>query len=321
MYKLSIVIPIYNTSKYLDQCFNSIRIQRYENYEVILVNDGSTDNSEKICLDITKKDKRFKYFKKTNGGLSSARNVGLDRAEGDFIWFIDSDDYIEKDSFEIIVKSIITYNADVIICGRYKDYGNKKNKVFESKKDKTYKQRTVIYEMLSGRKMDFSSCDKIFRKELWGSVRFPLGITSEDMVAIPKVIKKSNIIVKIKECLYYYRYTPNSITTAAFNSHTFDTLDILNDFETEFSSKKVKESLSFDSFKITQYLYYIQKLIFLNNEKRDKLNFWKYVSFFRKKLVIILLNPHIKFKTKINVVLAICPKIYKYYLEKKNEIK
>lgn len=317
MYKLSIIIPIYNTSKFLDQCLNSINNQKYNNYEIILVNDGSTDNSEQICLEFCEKNDRFKYYKKTNGGSSSARNFGLSKATGDFISFIDSDDYIENDSFEILVNSIVKYNADIIIFGRYKDYGNKKIKVFASKKDKVYKPNKVICEMLSGKNMDFSSWDKIYKKELWEDIEFPLGITGEDIVTIPKVIEKANKIIKIKECLYNYRYTPNSLTTSSYNSHTFDTLEILKEFENIFMKGNFAEKLSLNSFKVTQYMFYIQKLVFLNEDERINLNMKKYVNYLRKKIIIIFLNPYIKFKTKINVMLALSPEKYKSYLEKK----
>lgn len=320
MYKLSIIIPIYNSSNYLEQCLQSIQNQSYKNYEVILVNDGSTDDSETICLNFCKNNNQFKYFKKNNGGSSSARNFGLKKVTGDFICFIDSDDYIEINSFETIVRAIKKYNADIIVFGRYKDYGFKKIKVFEEKKDKEYTNKDVMCEMLSGKNIDFACWDKVYKRELWDSVEFPIGLTGEDICVLPQIINKSKKIVKIKECLYNYRYTPNSITNSSYNTHTFDTLGVLHDFEIKFSKRGKKEYLSFNSFKVTQYLFYVKKLLFLDEKQRNELNFMAFLDYLRKNLLIILFNPYIKLKTKVNVFLAIEPKIYKLYLEKKNEI-
>ena len=103
---ISIVIPIYNAVKYLEECLNSIKNQTYKNFEVIMVNDGSKDDSETICKRFSEDDTRFRYFKKENGGVSSARNLGLDNVEGDYITFIDADDWIDENHLELLINSI-----------------------------------------------------------------------------------------------------------------------------------------------------------------------------------------------------------------------
>ena len=113
---ISIVVPIYNVEKYLEKCINSIIIQTYKNIEIILVNDGSTDSSGKICDIYLKIDKRIKVVHKKNGGLSDARNVGIENAKGKYIAFIDSDDFLDSDFIEILYNLIIEYNADVSCC-------------------------------------------------------------------------------------------------------------------------------------------------------------------------------------------------------------
>lgn len=110
---ISVIVPIYNVQDYLDKCINSIINQTYTNLEVILVNDGSTDDSEKICLNYMKNDGRIKYYKKINGGLADARNFGLEHATGKYIAFVDSDDYIEVAMFERMHDNITEYNADI----------------------------------------------------------------------------------------------------------------------------------------------------------------------------------------------------------------
>lgn len=103
---ISIVIPIYNAEKYLEECLNSIKNQTYKNFEVIMVNDGSKDDSETICKRFSEDDTRFRYLKKENGGVSSARNLGLDNVEGDYITFIDADDWIDENHLELLINSI-----------------------------------------------------------------------------------------------------------------------------------------------------------------------------------------------------------------------
>ena len=114
---ISIIVPIYNVEKWIDRCLSSIQKQSYEDFEVLLVDDGSSDNSDDICKNYTVRDKRFKYFKKINGGLSDARNYGIDRAEGKYLIFIDGDDYVEKNYVEKLYRTITKYATDVAICG------------------------------------------------------------------------------------------------------------------------------------------------------------------------------------------------------------
>lgn len=103
---ISIVIPIYNAEKYLEECLNSIKNQTYKNFEVIMVNDGSKDDSETICMNFLRSDSRFRYLKKENAGVSSARNVGLDNVEGDYITFIDADDWVDENYLELLIATV-----------------------------------------------------------------------------------------------------------------------------------------------------------------------------------------------------------------------
>ena len=114
---ISIIVPIYNVEKWIDRCLSSIQKQSYEDFEVLLIDDGSCDNSDDICKEYTEKDKRFKYLKKNNGGLSDARNYGIDRAKGKYLIFIDGDDYVEKNYVEKLYRAITEYTTDVAICG------------------------------------------------------------------------------------------------------------------------------------------------------------------------------------------------------------
>ena len=124
-YKVSVVVPIYNTGKYLEKCINSIRNQTYKNLEIILIDDGSTDDSKIICEKYSKVDSRIKFFSKENSGVSSTRNVGIDIATGQYILFVDSDDFIEIEMIEIMLDDIKNYNAEFSVC----EYRNLKSRI------------------------------------------------------------------------------------------------------------------------------------------------------------------------------------------------
>ena len=118
----SIIVPVYNCEQYLEKCLNSLLKQSYKNIEIILINDGSNDNSEKICLNYKKLDSRIKYYKKDNGGVSSARNLGINVCNGDYITFLDSDDYLDIDTIEFINNYINKSDIDLIRYGFIKEY-------------------------------------------------------------------------------------------------------------------------------------------------------------------------------------------------------
>ena len=112
---ISIIVPIYNVEKYLRQCLDSIMNQTYRNFECLLINDGSSDNSEDICREYVSKDSRFRYFEKENGGVSSARNLGIEHSKGEYITFIDSDDWVDSDYLEVLYNSLVDERADIAI--------------------------------------------------------------------------------------------------------------------------------------------------------------------------------------------------------------
>ena len=131
--KISIIVPIYNTEKFLDKCLNSLVNQTYKNIEIILIDDGSTDNSLNICLDYQKKDNRIKVIHQENKGLSGARNRGFEESTGDYIWYIDSDDYIENDSLKVIKPYLDKYDIIVFNFNEIRD-----NRVIKIKDTKEY---------------------------------------------------------------------------------------------------------------------------------------------------------------------------------------
>ena len=212
---ISIIVPIYNTEAYLEKCINSIINQTYKDLEIILVNDGSPDNSLKICEKYANIDKRIKIIDKENGGLSSARNAGLEIATGKYIGFVDSDDYIENDMFETLYSLIKSEEADISMVS-YKEYRN--NLVTritgEDNKIITFNKLEALKKLLINIEIENYVWNKLFKSELFKEIRFPDGENYEDIVTTIKLFGKANKLIYKKTPKYNYIKRNNSIVNS-----------------------------------------------------------------------------------------------------------
>lgn len=225
---VSVIVPIYKVEAYLKNCVDSIIRQTYSVLEIILVDDGSPDKCGQICDDYAAQDKRVRVIHKKNGGLSDARNVGIDVAKGKYITFIDSDDYVAEDYVEVLLKSMLSEKADISIC-RLKAT-SKLNEDLKWKKNDSvavYSSIEALEKMLYARELSTSACGRLFRIELFEKVRFPLGKYSEDLFTIYKTMLNANKIVSIGREAYFYYTRPGSITNEQFSLRHLDTLEAL----------------------------------------------------------------------------------------------
>ena len=210
--KISIIVPIYNVEKYIKKCINSLLNQTYKDIEIILVEDGSPDNCRNICDEYGAKDKRINVIHQKNEGVSAARNNGTNIATGEYIMYVDGDDYIEKTACEELVKIINKYKADIICfnCNKI-DLNGKKiiGKVYANSYTDTGNVDVLTYEQamidnLYRNKIRYEPWNKIYKKELVNKVKFPLGMLAEDFATFYKFLQKSNKIVHYDRCLYNY---------------------------------------------------------------------------------------------------------------------
>lgn len=231
--KVSVIVPVYNVEKYFCRCIDSIKNQTYENLEIILVDDGSTDNSGNMCDEIAKTDDRIVVIHKENGGLSDARNAGLDISTGDYIGFVDSDDYIDADFYKLLVDNLEKYNADVSCCryanvwedGRHNPVGN--DGVLH-----IYEKTDALKEYIYGKTMDPFACNKLYRAELLGNanhtenrLRFIKGIVGEDNPFCIELFKRTNIVVLAGESKYcYLQARKGAITNSKVNQKKLDSV-------------------------------------------------------------------------------------------------
>ena len=210
----SLVIPVYNVEPYLTKCFDSILAQKFEDWEAILVNDGSTDHSGAICDDYAAKDPRFRVFHKPNGGVSTARNMALDNARGEWIWFVDSDDYIEKDAFSTLYDTVIKYSCDTIFFGmRILNQHSEENYIPPFITDLSHDSFLSRISCFANPTMLFSN--NIIRKQI---LRFTEGIKmGEDLEFQYKYLIFARLPISINHSLYAYMRREES---AMSNPHT-----------------------------------------------------------------------------------------------------
>ena len=195
---VSIIIPIYNTEKYLEKCLESIRIQTYSDIEVIMIDDGSTDKSKNIANHYTKKDNRFKLYSQPNAGVSVARNVGLDKSRGEYILFVDADDWIESKTVEKLINNMLKYNTDVSCC-QY-DHGQ----CFTEEVVKVWDRDEVLQNFLIHKQINGSLVNKLLKKQFIGKVRLDESIKyGEDALFLWKILLNVKNIVISPEVLYH----------------------------------------------------------------------------------------------------------------------
>jgi glycosyl transferase, family 2/glycosyl transferase family 8 len=209
---ISVIVPVYNVAPYLELALDSIRYQSYQNLEIILINDGSTDDSESICKDIASQDERFRYIYQENAGASVARNRGLDLASGEYIIFVDSDDWLDTSAIEILYRNLKKYDAD-IAAGNYNMYNDSKQefsfKVFDSDyREQVYADKEIMCQFAKQEMKDMAwACTmmKLYKMDLFAGLRFPLGKNVEDNFIIYKVFLKAKRVVHVEKAIYWYR--------------------------------------------------------------------------------------------------------------------
>lgn len=225
---ISVIVPVYNVKEYLNRCMESLVYQTYTDIEILVVDDGSDDGSSEICDQWQQTDRRISVFHKQNGGLSSARNLGLNYAKGEFITFVDSDDYVDLDMYEIMITQM-KEGIDIVSCGTVLEWSERSqqhNRALFLPENKNsfvrYTKENAIHELLLTRSFSFSVCDKIFRRCFFERVRFPLGRTSEDLPVVFRIFLRSTNIVNIGRVKYHYVCRENSICRKSFSFRRVD---------------------------------------------------------------------------------------------------
>lgn len=227
---ISVIVPIYNVEKYLERCIESIIKQTYKNLEIILVDDGSNDFSGKICDKYSKKDRRIKVIHKKNEGLSEARNSGLEIARGEYIGFVDSDDYIETNMYEYLLSLLKINNADISVCGFQKVWDDIKSRKEENtiieNNNIVLKSKDAIEYIVDDQILKSYAWNKLYKRSLFIDIKYPKGLKMEDVATTYKLIYKSKIVVIGKESKYYYTQRKGSILNSKKSQYYIDYFNV-----------------------------------------------------------------------------------------------
>lgn len=298
---ISVIIPVYNAEKYLSKCIESVLSQTYRDLEIILVNDGSTDESEKILDKYRIRDSRIVVINKENGGASTARNAGLDIAQGEYIAFVDADDTISPYYFEILHNCALNDGSD-FVCYRYKDSVD----VFEDYDliNSLVDERVIVdsRNVLKEYENKYYSIiwgvpfNKLFHKSLFDDIRFTEGMIYEDVEILPKLIKASHQLTILPMELYYYNYSENSVMRSGFSEKRFNILDLWKSHFYFFMSEKMYDYANIYLLRYMTNLIKFRKLVketefrqyahvyekYLNDFKKHKREYNEYLSSLEK---------------------------------------
>lgn len=224
---ISVIVPVYNVEPYLRECIDSILAQTYTDFELILVDDGSPDKCGEICDEYAAKDSRIRVIHQENGGLSAARNAGLDIAQGEYVTFVDSDDFVAPNYLAVLYQMIDKTGADVSTCDYTSDFSTR------------YVTDEADYVVLAGTdacaqpylyngEIKINACGKIYSRYLWQNVRFPLGKIHEDQAVVPIVLYKAKKVAASRVQIYYYRIAEGSIMHKPFSLKRYDDVEAID---------------------------------------------------------------------------------------------
>lgn len=311
---ISVVIPVYNIEDYLERCVNSVCQQTYQNLEILLIDDGSTDNSGAICDEMAKKDARIRVFHKANGGSSSARNLGIEQAKGEYIGFVDSDDYIELDMYKLLYEAIKEYKVSIAQIGRDEidAQGNELPSICEPPKETVLISSEQFLQELLMHRGDCSFCTKLVKKELFQMGRFPEGELNEDFRLLIQFLGKVEGIVSLPQRTYHVFYRIGSNTRkkdAEDFSRVFGdcvtNADMVEELVKEKFPKLKDIAFRFGMYQRLEYLLHIP-VTKMNKETQQYGQICRYT---RKNCLKSWRNKYLTLKNKLYITLfAIAPK-------------
>lgn len=284
MPEISVVIPVYNVENYLRHCIDSVLSQSFKDLEVLLIDDGSTDSSGDICDEYAKADEHITVIHKENGGLSDARNVGIDNAKGENIFFLDSDDYIENNSLSVLYENLVRENADISVGGIYNCYQNKKVPQYPEIEYRTYSGTEALREVLAGKIIPGSICGKLIKAELLNTLRFRVGRTYEDAFIMPDLMLSAGKVVVTTEPLYNYYHRAGSITTTAFSPKRFDVIDAYK-YTKECVNNNCPSLLSYADFRLLWAHFTVLDSMLLSKDYKSIPRYKETVMFLKKNWI------------------------------------
>ena len=299
---ISVIIPVYNVEKYLEKCISSVVGQTYKNIEIILVDDGSTDKSGTMCDLLAEKDSRIVVIHKANGGLSSARNAGLDIAKGDYIGFVDSDDWIEPDMYESLLRNMLKESADISACGVYYHRNSKMKTDRDITGYRVFSRCEAIdCAVRNNGFIKVYAWNKLYSKHVFSKLRFPEGKTYEDLFIILPAIDSAEKIVVTKQPKYHYLKRPGSITNSEYGHSTWDIVEARRFFHKYLLDRYPELAEQAEYFCLISYYRVLDKML-LSKTAVDRREKKALIGYLRESTGKVLKYPQVTKKRKIAAI-------------------
>lgn len=307
---ISIIIPVYNVEKYLSRCLDSVTTQTYTNLEIILVDDGSTDNCGKICEEYVQKDGRIKVIHKENGGLSDARNVGIQQATGKYITFIDSDDDVANEYIEYMYELLSKNNTKMSIATYTVVSKEKKINAGEGYTEKVLTTEECLDRMLCEEGFSISACAKLYKKELFDKVKFPVGKLNEDNGTTYKLILQCEKIAYGNKSVYNYYKREDSITTSKFNLRKMDLIELTDEMCNEIDNKYPTLKNSTDKKRVTSRFSILRQILVGKMDEEQKIKVKEIEKYLKQRKKQILQNNKMSKRDKIALITLLIGKSF-----------
>lgn len=313
MPEISIIVPVYNVEKYLERCVRSILAQTFTDFELLLINDGSTDRSGELCDVLAKEDDRIRVVHKENGGASSARNVGIELARGTYLAFVDSDDWIAPNMYHSLLKLIKDHDAEIAEC----DY--------EIVTDLSEIVRQPSLEILELSNIECSRAlyngqrhctiliwNKLYCRKLFSKLRFPEGMICEDQWLLPKIYMKASKVVYSNQKYYFYYQSPNSVMRSQFGRKNLAALVAFEETRNLYLQSNCDELVWWcDATFSFLLIHYYNRVI---EELHDKRIAWQIKRYYNLHFFEYMKNPYILTKPKVLLCLyRLCPSVGKVF--------
>ena len=283
---VSVIIPAYNVEQYVERCVYSVTKQTYRNLEIILVDDGSTDCTGIICDKLAKEDNRISVIHKTNGGLSDARNAGIDVSRGEYISFVDSDDYIASDMLEHMMNAMCETDISMVVVGFWKQSGDAREYCGPTT-ERVVSSEEALKDIYIGHEIYPASWNKLYRRALFNNNRFAVGMINEDSEIITKLLMECNRVALVSKPLYIYMIREGSITQSSFSSKDYNGTKAYRT-AVNVCKKRKKSLLPYARYYETSRIYNTYIELVTSDERMIKYRFLLRVNLFVRTIACLL---------------------------------
>lgn len=283
---VSVIIPAYNVEQYVERCVYSVTKQTYRNLEIILVDDGSTDCTGIICDKLAKEDNRISVIHKTNGGLSDARNAGIDVSRGEYISFVDSDDYIASDMLEHMMNAMCETDISMVVVGFWKQSGDAREYCGPTT-ERVVSSEEALKDIYIGHEIYPASWNKLYRRALFNNNRFAVGMINEDSEIITKLLMECNRVALVSKPLYIYMIREGSITQSSFSSKDYNGIKAYRT-AVDVCKKRKKSLLPYARYYETSRIYNTYIELVTSDERMIKYRFLLRVNLFVRTIACLL---------------------------------